>query len=220
MISVSLKGLDKAVGKLEQVASPAQTKRILKKVGRAVLKNARERTKSQVDLKGNAYKGHARSRKRKMLTRLTRAKNMNIVALSNEKLIVGFKNSYQESIAAKQQFGFVEHFTSATAKRSGGNEGRLKDASRRQAKALITAGYQVKRASGKGFRTPSIKWITQNMNRGRAGIILRYLKGGAVSAWDTKLPSRSFLGINKQEVSELEQLVVQETKKILEKGNA
>lgn len=220
MIEVSLEGLDRAFDRLERVSSPAQRKKILRKVGRQVLKNARQRTRNQVDLNGNPFKDHARGRKRKMLTRLTRAKNMNIVALSSEKLIVGFKNRFLEILAAKQQYGFTQNFTAAQMRQRNSNVGNTTLASRRQAKALIAAGYKVKRESG-GYKTPSITWITQNMKVGRAGAILRALRGGgAVSAWDTTLPKRSFLGITSDEVIELSNLVKIETRQLLERNNA
>lgn len=185
--------------RLDHIASPLVRRKVLRKVGREVLKNSRKRTRQQTDIKGRSFKQHAKGRKRKMLTRLARAKNLNIISLSGDHVLVGFKNPVHQQIAAKQQYGHTEHLSAEKmAKRQGDNKNRLKPATRKQGKALIAEGFKKKRASG-GYQTPSIKWITENMNRGRAGLILRALRGGAVSEWDTVLPKRAFFGISDNE---------------------
>lgn len=219
LVDVEVSGLDEALDSLNHLTSPAAKKRVLRKAGRAVLKHARQRTRSQTDIQGNAFSPHAKGRKRKMLTRLTRAKNMNIVELTEQGMILGFKNRFHESIAAKQQFGHSERMSAQKMAKQNPTP-RSGPATRRQAKQLVEQGYKVKRASGRGYRTPSIKWITENMSIGRAGIILRALRGGAKQHWQTELPARSFLGINADNITELNELIEHELQIELEKQRA
>jgi len=212
-ISVEIQGLDKAVNKLQSMSSPAGRRKTLKAIGRQVLKNARQRTKAQTDLNGNHYKKHARGRKRKMLVRLTRAKNMNIVSASENHVLVGFKNRFQEVIAAKQQFGHVEHMSAEKMRQRKGTPPSGANASRRQAKALLDAGYKRKPA-GKANTKPSLKWITQNMSVGQAGVILRAMRGSK-ETWETTLPKRSFLGIKQSEQAELVDIAIAQARKNL-----
>ncbi len=214
MMNVEIEGLDQAMRRLEQIASPVKRKYLLAKVGRRILKNSRQRTRSQTDLEGRSFVPHAAGRKRKMLTRLSRAKNMNIVRVDENSMVVGFRNPVHERIAAKQQLGFSERMTAA--KMSSRQSNAHANATRRQAKALRDEGYKIKRSNGNGYRTPSLKWITENMNQGRAGIILRALRGGSKREWETELPARSFLGINEQDNTELNTLIMHELDHALE----
>lgn len=223
MIDVEFKGLDKAIRTLDKIHSPISRRKILNAVGRQVLKNARTRTKNQVDLDGKPYGDysdktrHKRPRKksRKMLTRLTRAKHMNIISLSSDHVKVGFKNPVVERIAIMQQFGNTKHMK-AKKKFKGSGDQALKPATRKQARGLIDAGFKKKRESG-GYQTPSIKWITENMNIGKAGIALRALTGGSKSSWGIVLPARSFLGITQDEVDQLTQIIMGKMKSELAK---
>lgn len=82
----------------------------------------------------------------------------------------------------------------------------VRHATRQQAIALIMANYKVHikgrgkdRVISKGRgaeKTPSIKWITENLTLGEARFILRKLrKDGGREQWKTTLPARPFLGI-------------------------
>jgi len=210
-ISVEIQGLDKAMRSIDSGTSGAGRRKILQAIGRQVLKNTRKRTQTQTDLNGGTYKAHARGRKRKMLTRLTRAKNMNLVSASENHVLVGFKNRVQEMIAAKQQFGHVEQMSAEKMRQRKGTAPRSAQATRTQAKALLKEGYKTKQA-GRAYKSPSIKWITQNMRVGHAGVILRAMRGSKEN-WKTTLPARSFLGIKKTEQAELVAIAIEQARK-------
>jgi len=219
-MTVRIEGLEEAMQRLESISTPATRKKILRKIGRAVLKNSRKRTTQQKDLQGRAYKKHARYPKRKMLKHLARAKFMNLISLTEQGVKIGFKNGIKRYRAEQNQFGAVSHMTAAKAKAAvGGNDSGNKSASRRQAKALIESGFKVKRANGKGSTKPSIKWVTSNMKAGQAGAALRYLRG-AKASWDVVTPARSFLGIAEHEYDELSQIAIDEMNIQLDKYDA
>jgi phage gpG-like protein len=191
-------------------------RRALKAVAKKIRQNSIKRTVSQTDLEGRAFgaystkTNHNRPRRRKMLTRL--ARRMKVVSITDDGAIVGWRNPVEGQIGAQHQFGHKETF-SAEGFRRERSENRAEidrlPATRRQAKALIEAGYKVRRANGRGYQTPSIKWIVDNLKMGQAGFILRVLRGRK-ELWDVVLPPRSFLGVTDEERIELIDLMINE----------
>ncbi len=212
-MSITLKGLERVEKALDKAAikTGSQRKKIMRSIGRKVISNSKKRTTRQVDVKGIPFKKHARGRKRKMIVRL--ARKLKVVDISDDQATIGFFNSFHSSIAAKQQFGHTQAFTASQFKANGKLDTKG-PATRRQAKALKEAGYKVKIKS-RGYRTPSIKWITENLNIGKAGVIIRALRGKK-QAWKTKLPARAFLGTTDAELNQITEQTIAEVQTTLE----
>ncbi|MEM5487061.1 hypothetical protein [Enterobacter cloacae] len=75
-------------------------------------------------------------------------------------------------------------------------------ATRRQATKLRKLGF--KRHDGRRWVRPSASWITQNMRRAQAGLVIRKLSGEEPKAsWKIVLPSRVFLGASDAEFNKI-----------------
>jgi hypothetical protein len=211
-LKVDVKGLGGLVKQLRLISSPALRKRILKKVASRLIRSAKQRTVTQTDLEGARFAPHARKRKRKMLTRL--ANRLKVKVLTDSLAEVGWRNSVEGGIAAKQQFGYSQAVNKRNIKdRKPVNS--TEPATRRQAVALISAGYKVKRNAGRiGYQRPSMRWITENLNVGQASVILRMLRG-VKDSWKTELPPRSFLGVNELDMKALANAAIEELDAIL-----
>jgi len=215
MITIRLDGSEQIQRQLANAPDEIR-KRVLKVVAKRVLKLSQQRTTKQTDLEGNRYKPHAvrlpphKHRVRKMLTRL--AKRMRIVSINDQEAVIGWASSFEGMIAAKQQFGYTQTVTAQQnrAQDNSSPQSLSGPATRQQAKALLDAGFK-RRIPKRGYKTPSIKWITQNMSMSQAGLVLRKLReGGNRSAWTTTLPPRSFLGVSAGDMNELISLAVTE----------
>lgn len=205
MLSINLQGLDAAVAKLNSIKPAAVRRRIVVKAARQLLKSAKARVAAQTDLSGQPFAPHAKARRRKMLARLVR--RMAVFTAGDNAAVIGWSNSVEGMIAARQQLGFQQTFKKGDFK----DRKRLstKDpATRQQAKALLEAGYKIKRNSG-ALKSPTIKWIVSNLNMGKAGLILRILKGSK-EQWTTKLPARSFLGVTDDDLKTLSETLTAE----------
>lgn len=181
-----------------------QRRRLLYKVAKAVRKNTVQRTRKQVDLRGRPFKEHHNKRRRKMLTRLVKQKNLSVVATGIDATIK-FKNPYHGGIAAKQQRGYKQIVRSSEMKPKN-KQFYDQPATRKQAKALIEAGFRIKKASGKGKKKPSIRYITEHFTVGKAGHALKKMRlwsgNASKKSWVTTLPARSFLGATPHEVAQ------------------
>lgn len=205
MLSVSLQGQEITIKRLDAIKSPSLRKRVLNKTARLLLKASKGRATKQTDITGKPFgpysdkSQHSRPRRRKMLTRL--AARLAVFDLTDQSASVGWRNRFEEGIAAKHHFGHTQTVTKrGLAKEKNSNpEGRDAPATRQQAKALLEAGYKV-RQKGKAYKSPTLKWITQNLTIGRAGLILRILRGGSKDSWQTKLPPRPFLGVTDADI--------------------
>jgi hypothetical protein len=190
---------------------PATRRRILSRVGRRLMKDARTRVRKQVDLKGMPYppRWRRRSDGGKMLSRLV--KQLTVSANSTEAKVT-FRNPVVSRIGAEQQEGRVYTVYAKDAPRGGsGREGLAyykKNATKRQANALVELGFKVK-GRGKSGRRPlsrraTTAYITKNMTIGQAGWAMgRIMEWQGTSkkvSWITKLPARSFRGATTSEV--------------------
>ena len=206
MITISLDGALNLNNKLADITSVTTRRRIMRTIAQQVQQNSKSRTRAQSDLDGLQFAAHKRGRKRKMLARL--GNRLKIVSATDQAAIVGFASPVESMIAAKQQLGNTETFNKSQFKDK--RPLNTKDpATRRQAKALIEVGYKIRRANGRGYKTPSIKWVAENLNIGKAGIILRVLRG-TKNTWTTTLPQRSFLGVTDSELDEITDLAIKE----------
>ncbi len=206
LLSVDVKGILPLKRQMQLLAMPKPLRRrLLNKVAKKVIKDSRKRTRDQVDLQGRPYARHSKGRRRKMLTRLSR--QLSVTTLSDVKADIGFSNQVVGKIASKQHHGDIEHVNASSFDNSETSGSHYNNpATRKQAKALRDVGYKIKKANGKGWKKPSLKWVTQNLTVGRAGLILKLMRikvGEKIKkSWVTKLPARSFLGATPREVSQ------------------
>lgn len=227
MLTFAVDGADKAIVNLARIQDPQIRQRILKRAARQVIKSSRDRVSTQVDIDGKPFGNysdktiHTRPRRRKMLARL--ASRLAFINVDDFSVTVGWKNSRDEGIAAKHQFGDTMRFQKSwmNAELDGTRKGMAyyKDpATRRQAKALLESGYKVRRAKG-GLWTPSIKWITDNLSIAKAGLILKILRGGAgMDEWTIKTPARPFLGVTADDIEVLMAAINDEYAKAMNQG--
>lgn len=113
-------------------------------------------------------------------------------------------------VAAKHQHGHTEEWDASKAeKRNRSGKSQDDPATRRQAKRLRELGYRIRR--GRGWKRPTLKYITENMTIGHAGAVIRALKGSSKDKWQVHLPARSFLGVTDTDedvlLDTLEQLI-------------
>ncbi|WP_432745776.1 hypothetical protein ABXJ76_07840 [Methylobacter sp. G7] len=206
MINVELEGMDELHRRLSAIDSPQTRNKIIKKIGAEVRKNSKKRAITQTNLTGTTFAKHARGRKRKMLTRL--AQRMVIKDVSDDGVTVGWGNSFEGGIADQHHFGTTRTFTRRSfGENSMENVNKNDQCTRRQAKALIEAGFKRRRAGRPGV-TPTIRWLVENMTVGQAGVILRALRGGPKESWMITLPARQFLGVSETERAEITTLAL------------
>jgi hypothetical protein len=195
----------------------AMRRRLLSRTAKAVIKDSKKRVRNQVDLNGNPFEARKRKRRRKMLSGL--AKRQRVVKNSGTEAKIGFNQSNDARIAAKQQFGDEQTVSASSLPK--GNGSKDAPAKRSQAKALIEAGYKIPRKGGKGTKKPSQKWIMENLSVGKAGAILRWLRDQdetAKTSWRVKLPARSFLGSNNEDVTRYVEKIMAQMKQEIANG--
>ena len=187
--------------------SPAMRKKLLRRVATEVVKRSRKRIKTQTDLHGQPFADRSvgrdgRRSRRRMLAGLGR--KMAVTKASGTSATVGWRSRLTGRIAAQQQHGMTETLTTADLPKAPPSAADS-PATRGQARALILAGFKVKKASGKGKRRPSQKWIMQHMTVGGAGVALKNLREWAgqqaKKSWQTRLPARSFLGASQEDIA-------------------
>lgn len=187
----------------------AKRKQLLRRMALSVRKNSRQRLRQQVDVEGRKFTARKdRTNRKKLLRGL--GKTMR-VAGNDKAARVYFASALTSKIAFAHQHGIDEVMTKATVQKRQGAPDYDAPATRRQAKELRAEGYKVRR-DGKGYKRPTLKWITENLSLGQAGLILRVLRDQAsVSRWVIPLPARAFLGANDQEVNRIVNEVFQQT---------
>jgi len=207
VVHVYLDGMQDVVSRLQRLESPVLRRRVLQTAGRYLVAANKSRVDTQIGIDGKAFgpystnTHHKRPRRRKMLARLIR--RLDLLNLSDSSVTVGWKNPVNTDIGVKHQQGFKmvmsakENASSLDGSRSY-VESYKDPATRRQALALIDAGFK-HRQKGKGYTTPTVRWITQNMNKGQAGFLLSLLRG-AKQHWVIDLPARRFFGATSQEL--------------------
>jgi phage gpG-like protein len=210
MIRIDINGQTAAQLRLERAPGNVQ-RRVVKIVAKKALELSKNRVKNQTDLQGRAWQARKSGQRKKMLVKLGRL--LKIVATTDSTAEIGWANRLTATIAGKHQFGSTETFNKSQFR----DRQRLSSsdpATRAQAKALLDAGYKIRRANGRGHKTPTIKWIVANLNVGRAGVILRALRGTKQS-WPVVLPPRSFLGVTDAELADLTALAMNEALGVL-----
>jgi hypothetical protein len=186
---------------MEVLSMPGRTRRnVVKRMVRQVQKDARANIRSQKTTRGLPMEARKDSRvRRKMLRGLSR--EMTVFMRGNSAADVTWRNGLTAKIADRHQRGVPEPWNRGKARKVYGVPDYKANATRAQAKSLKAEGYRlrVKKKRGKGCRLVrvSLRWITENLSRGQAGLILRLMrtnrKRGARS-WEIRTPARPFLG--------------------------
>ena len=209
MITISLQGVDAAMARLQKVKNPKLKKSIFQKAGRQVVKASKARITAQTDLSGAPFAPAADGSGRKVLVGKPGGrglrKMLKVIEADADSVTVGWNNPLLSYIAHRQQFGATEP---TKARKRKNNIDPNAPATRQMAKSLINAGYKVRRR-GKAYVTPSIKWITENLKMGQAGLILRAIRKTQASGV-TKIPARSFLGITAEDLNVIGEILHKE----------
>lgn len=217
-ITFDIRGALSLQKQLEVLRMPtALRRRLLSRTAKEVIKDSKKRVRNQTDLNGNPFEERKRKRRRKMLSGL--AKRQKVVRNDGTAATIGFNKSNDARIAAKHQFGDEQMVSASSLPK--GNSSKNGDATRRQAKALLEAGYKIPRKGGKGTKKPSQKWIMENLTVGKAGAILRWLRDQdetAKTSWKVKLPARSFLGASNEEVTRYVEQIMNQIKQEVVNG--
>jgi len=204
MLTVKTKGFERAQKRIGALRL-SRKKRfwVHRQLGRQVRTFSRKRIRLQKDLDGVPFKKRADGKRAKMERGLSRKL---VIYATAEQAKVTWANTKTAKIAYAQQYGIDEDFTASKAKRRYGTPDYKGPATRKQAKALREAGYTIARGR-KGRKTPSLKWMTENLTLGQAGLVLRVLRDDAKKQrWKIKLAKRAFLGVNRKETRALSDL--------------
>ncbi len=204
MLTVDVASGLNASQRLQLIAMPpAKRRRVLANIGRKVRVASRKRLRTQRDIQGKKWQGRQSGKSRKMLRGISKR----MVVLSNSSQTdVTFKHTKTGRIAYAQQYGIAQEMTAAQAAKQYGTPDYKAPASASQAKALRNAGYKIRRKRGKGWKSPTLKWITQNISNGQAGFILRLLRDETPKkSWTINLPARSFLGATQNDINAMAQ---------------
>ena len=130
---------------------------------------------------------------------------LKVIEANDDAVTVGWKNGLLAYIGHKQQFGSTEPTKSIKRKKQADPNA---PATRQMAKSLIAEGYKTRRRS-KAYVTPTIKWITENLKMGQAGLILRAIRH-TQSTGVTKLPARSILGVTPEDLNVIGEILNRE----------
>lgn len=187
---------------------PVKRKRINGQIVRKVKSASRKRLRSQRNINGTPWARRADDSKRKMMRKLGRKME---TRYNDRNAIVKFSTPAIGRVATAQQKGIDETFTKAKAEKRYGTPDYDAPATRKQAKALKKEGFKQRRRDGKPFK-PTIRWFTENMKQGQAGLILREMRDKpSINSWVIELPARTFLGATEQEIDGMVQTIFDQT---------
>lgn len=188
----------------------SERKRLNREMVREVKKNSRKRLRKQRNLDGSPWASRKGGGRKKMLRRLS--KHMFEYSTPNEG-VVKFRGNVGK-VAKEQQEGLPTRMTAQKVAKQYGKPDYDAPATRRQAKQLKQAGFKRPRVGGQGYSRATIRWITENMNQGQAGVVLRKLEDTeSKQSWDIELPARSFLGTTENERREQVQTIFERTRR-------
>lgn len=180
----------------------ASRKRVFQNSGRAYLKASRDNLRQQKTINGNSFEKRKYG-KGKVLKNMGRSLKF-FVTPKYVKLT--WPNKSVAKLGYKHQFGIDEVMTAAKMVKIHGQPDYKANATKKQAKALLEAGFTI--STGKKFKSgpnkgksrrkrPSQRWILENMKLGQAGLIIRTLRNttNPPKSWKIPLPARPFLGM-------------------------
>lgn len=204
---LALKFNTKHAAKMEQrvallMMKPGDRKRVFKGAGSTYLKATRNHIRKQKTLFDQPMEPRKRGRG-KMLKKMGRGLK---VKASSKQVSLGWGNKMVARIASRHQFGIDEVMTASRMEKIHGRSDYQSPATKKQAKALISAGFTIgsgtkyKSGSNKGKsrrKRPSRRWIVENMSLGQAGMVIRKLKNttNPPKRWIIPVPARPFLGV-------------------------
>lgn len=206
---------------------------LMRSWGRKIRKVARENTQAQRNVDGSKWaprkprknkierdeKGR-RKNTGKMMKNITKGKHLNVKTLGAEGVVVDWASAGIGRLAREHQEGMAQLYELSGNKNYGGGK-YDQPATDRQAKALIVAGYKIRRArklnwnkekqysqyrkgGASNWVTPSKAWIKRNIKAGQAGLILHEMGYASVKrSWLIERPSRSFLGASKEQITDM-----------------
>lgn len=188
---------------------PAKRKRMNGQMARKVRVAGRKNLRQQRNIDGTPWAARKGKSNRKMLRGLSKR----MVTKGSAKAgVVSFNNHGIGRTARQQQDGLTEIMTASKMQRIHGAPNYSDPATRQQAKRLREAGFKARKKSGKGYKNVTIKYITEKLTMGQAGLILRQLTDKATKkSWAIRLPARSFLGVTEQQINAMVQTVFNQT---------
>ncbi|EEU9488954.1 hypothetical protein FQ034_06690 [Escherichia coli] len=210
VIRTDLRGQREALIRLAALElPPAKRRQVLQNAARRIKREAQQKARAQRTPDGRGWEKRQRGSK-KMMRRIPAL--MSITPTSDD-VKLHWKNPVHSDMAARHHYGKPEHVTAAQLKRQRGQPAYDAPVTRGQAVKLRQLGYTVKQ--GKKKKTPSIKWITQNIKQGQAGLIIRILKEEAAKKeWDIPAPPRPWLDTRSKHNA---RILAQELKKVRKK---
>lgn len=173
---------------------------ILKELGRKEKAKTRKRIRQQKDIHGRALEPRKSNKRSKMMRRMS--KGLTPYVRGGNTLDLTWGNKLTARIAARHHLGQSQKVTAKEMQRKYGTQNPKEPCTRSQARKLRELGFEIKRKKGKGAKKPSLKWITENINKGKAGLMIRIMKKEpSKTAWEIPLAERKILGSEEREVS-------------------
>lgn len=200
-MTTTFSGFEQAQNAINALASDATKRAMLAEFSKYVTDNSKKRVRAQTGLSGTGWERRKDGMRKKMLVKV--GQQIRTISVSSSEAVIGFSSPVMGKIAYQHQYGIATTMTASLLSRiTRGNISSTDSATRRQAKALLAVGFKVRKQGG-GFKTPTIKWITENLTIGKAGSIIRSLRGHVADEWVIPLPARNFLGITDAEKEEM-----------------
>jgi hypothetical protein len=207
--SVDIRGLIEAAQQLQLLALPAaKRRRLLNNASKRLRTRNNRRVGDQRNLDGSPFDKRKGSGKRKMLRGL--GKRLQVTQLTANQAVLGWRQRRNMRIAGEHQAGLSTAMTASRMRNLGKPPDYAGSATRRQARALLKAGYQTRH--GKRWKRPTLGWIVENLKSGQAGLILAQLEGQTKKqSWKIDLPARDALGAGPRDIREIVSAVLQQT---------
>lgn len=211
MITIDLQNHASVQQRLKMLElSPVQQRRLLTAVSREAMADNKQRVKNQTLADGGAFtprsaKTPARQRRKKMLVKA--GTKLTFLNVTDDSVLMGWKGRTVGRTMSKHQYGDTQTKTRANLSR------RVADintapATKKQAHELLYLGYKISRASGRGYKTPTAKWITENMTVAKAGAVLHALRGDGKRTWQIVLPARPAFGFSDADIQKYIQVAL------------
>lgn len=187
--------------KLAMLALPARKRIwILKTLGRWEKSRVRKRIQQQQDIHGRPLEERRSKKRGKMMRRM--AKGLEPYVKDGNTLELTWANQLTGRIAGRHHLGQTERMTARKMQKKYGRSDSKEPCTKAQARKLRELGFEIQRSKGKGTKKPSLRWIMENINKGKAGLMIRIIQNDpSKTAWDIPLPERQILGSQEREVN-------------------
>lgn len=189
MILTELQGARAAVIRLAALElPPAKRRKVLQDTARRIKREAQQNARAQRAPGGGSWEHRKRGNK-KMMRRIPAL--MSITPTADD-VKMFWRNRMHSDMAARHHYGKPEHMTADELKSKRGQPDYSAPITRAQAVKLRQLGYKINQ--GGKQKTPTIKWLRENIKQGQAGMIIRLLKGEVTKqSWDIPAPPRPWL---------------------------